>query len=287
MTTRQEVRAVGGRFGRAARRRLVALAPGQPRRSRRPGGALTGSDNLVDPVFVLCSPRSGSTLLRVILGTHSQILAPRELHLRDAQVRSATPYAARTWKGLGFTPRDLEDLLWDRTLHLLLVSSGKSIIVDKTPQNVLDWKRIARKWPKARYIHLRRHPWRIVESRSASRPDQTLAFHIRRTAAYGKKLDAARDALPGPTVRYEDLTTDPARQVQRVCDYLGVAWEPAMLAYGQDDFVKGWGDWSDKIHSGKIHPSPPAPPIGEVPVDLRGLAISWGYGEVGGPSDGR
>src|SRR5215207_5047779 len=39
-----------------------------------------GDRLLVAPAFVLSSVRSGSTLLRVLLATHSQIHAPHELH---------------------------------------------------------------------------------------------------------------------------------------------------------------------------------------------------------------
>lgn len=281
MTIYRDVRSAGGRLTRTVRRQARRTLADY--RQRRRGGAVRveagGRGNLVcDPVFVLCSPRSGSTLLRAILNTHSQICAPHELHLGMAQVRANGKRPLESWKALGFTQGQMENILWDRMLHLLLAESGKQIIVDKTPAYVLNWKRIAKHWPHARYIHLRRHPLRIVESRAAARPDQTTDFQISRTLLYCTKLDEARAALPGPTLRYEDLTTDPAGQMQRVCSYLGVEWEPQMLHYRQEDFRVGRGDWSDNIRSGQIVPAKPAPPIEQVPVDLRGVAIAWGYG---------
>src|SRR3712207_4275572 len=51
--------------------------PVVPERAPRPGDRLVTA-----PTFVLCSVRSGSTLLRVLLNSHSQIHAPHELHLR-------------------------------------------------------------------------------------------------------------------------------------------------------------------------------------------------------------
>lgn len=44
------------------------------------------------PVFILSSIRSGSTLLRCILDTHSRIRAPHELHLADLEVQLTSPY---------------------------------------------------------------------------------------------------------------------------------------------------------------------------------------------------
>lgn len=63
--------------------------------------------------------------------------------------------------------RELEHLLWDRVLHRDLRLSGKRLIVDKTPTNVLRWR------PRARYIFLLRHPLRIVESAVTARPHAT------------------------------------------------------------------------------------------------------------------
>ena len=54
---------------------------------RRPGRGLRKGDRFVKaPVFVMCTLRSGSTLLRVLLNSHSQIHAPHEIHLRYVSV---------------------------------------------------------------------------------------------------------------------------------------------------------------------------------------------------------
>jgi hypothetical protein len=45
-------------------------------------------DRLVEsPVIVLCTTRSGSTLLRCLLDAHPAVRAPHELHLADLHVR--------------------------------------------------------------------------------------------------------------------------------------------------------------------------------------------------------
>jgi hypothetical protein len=82
------------------------------------------------------------------------------------------------------------------------------------------------------------------------------------------------------TVRYEDITADPARELQRVCAYLGVPWEPGMVDYGAHDhgrFKSGLGDWADKIKTGKIQPAPPPPPIEDIPAPLLPACRAWGY----------
>ena len=67
------VRATGYELRRSPRRHSVAEV--------RSGDRLVAA-----PVFILCTLRSGSTLLRVLLNSHSQIHGPHELHLRYVSV---------------------------------------------------------------------------------------------------------------------------------------------------------------------------------------------------------
>ena len=119
---------------------------------------------LVAPVFIFCSARSGSTLLRVILGSHSQLYAPPELPLTHLGVRAETRWIQASLEALGLTTDDVENMLWDRLLADALARSGKPTVVVKTPANVLIWRRIADIWPDARFIFLLRHPAAVVAS---------------------------------------------------------------------------------------------------------------------------
>jgi Sulfotransferase family len=157
---------------------------------------------LAAPAFVMCSVRSGSTLLRVLLDSHSQIHAPQELHLRDVKVTLATGYAERSLGEIGLDTRGLEHLLWDRVLHRELAESGKRILVNKTPSDVFIADRIAECWPDARFIFLLRHPLVILRSRHATRTQDSEERNLEVVLRYGKALEAARSAYPGLTVRY-------------------------------------------------------------------------------------
>lgn len=266
----QRVRGRAGRVRRRAYRRRDALVQAWREQA--------DADHLVPhPVFVLSPVRSGSTLLRVLLDTHSEICAPHELHLNTLRVSTNREYARKSLKASGLSLEDLENLLWDRALHRLLVRTGKRIIVDKTPQNAMVWPRIHEFWPGARYLHLHRHPASMVASLDRARPDQSTEFHVERIRTYGEHLDAARAALPGPTIRYEELTVDPERVTQEICRYLGVPWQRRMLKYKKDTFRAGIGDWSANIKSGRIQPARPLPEPDEVPEGLRELSQSWGY----------
>ena len=234
---------------------------------------------LTRPVFILSPVRSGSTLLRSLLNAHSQLHAPHELHLPRLTVHVESDLADRAMKALGHNQADLEHLLWDRVLHLELVRSGKSYVVEKTPEMVSAHRRIATCWPDARFIFLIRHPASIAQSwREAGGTKKTFEERTVVPLRLMQGVQRARAELDGLTVRYEDLTVDPSAETQRICEFLELPWEPGMLDYGQDGvFVRGLGDWKDKIRSGTVQPGRALPEADEVPPMLRDICSQWGY----------
>ena len=273
-------------------------APARPAAAKRRRGARKGDRLVVAPTFIICTLRSGSTLLRVLLNSHSQLHAPHELHLRYISVQLDAKWAERSMKELGLDARGLEYLLWDRLLDRELASSGKPHVVDKTPNNVFIVDRLKECWPDARFIFLLRHPAMIARSRENVRGrDDDHEENVDLIRRYCESLEDARGRYEGHTVRYEELTADPARVLQGVCGFLGVPWEPGMLDYGQHDhgrFKSGLGDWADKIKTGQIQPPEPLPPLEEIPEPLRPISAQWGYApqpsaarQAAGPSGAR
>ncbi|MDN0198539.1 sulfotransferase [Streptomyces sp. S.PNR 29] len=279
--------------GLKRRGRLVMQAVSPPRRNldaipgpRQNTDTYTAprAPRLVEsPVFVLSSVRSGSTLLRVLLNSHSRIRAPHEMHLRTLHVHLSRDFTADAMKELQLDKEELEHVLWDRVLHLELTRSGKDVIVDKTPPNTLIWPRLRRCWPNARYIVLLRHPGAVVMSLTDRRTDPDHEAIRAEVLDYGEKLEEARQRLPNvQVIRYEDLTADPEKVTRGVCDHLGVPWEPGMLDYGSKDhgtFRPQLGDWSSTIRSGRIQTARTAAPHVELPPRLTELAKAWGYPE--------
>jgi hypothetical protein len=272
------VRATGFEIRRRGSRRRV--------RPQEPSDRL-----LVAPAFVMCTVRSGSTLLRVLLDSHSQVHSPQELHLRDLKATIGSDYAQRALEQVGLDDRQLEYLLWDRVLHRELEETGKRILVNKTPGDVFIVDRIVECWPDARFIYLLRHPLAIARSRLETRPQDSEERNLKMVLRYANALEAARAKHPGLTVRYEDLAADPASATKRLCEFLGVRWERRMLDYGRFDhgrYKPGLGDWKDNIKSGQVQAPAPLPAPEEVPPELRGIAVAWGYlpaeGRAGAPA---
>ncbi|RSN10716.1 sulfotransferase family protein [Nonomuraea sp. WAC 01424] len=261
----------------------IERAEGQPSpppapEIRPPADPLT--DRLLEsPVFLLSPVRSGSTLLRAILNAHPDLHAPHELHVRRLRVQFDTALAAKAMDALGHNQADLEHLLWDRVLHRELVRSGKRYIVDKTPANAFAHQRIATCWPDARFVFLLRHPASIATSWHEASPDRRTPEEAALDALrYMKAVQKARSALPGLTVRYEELSAEPERVTREICAYLRLDWEPRMLSYGEQRVLeKGLGDWRDKIRTGTVQAARELPAPEQIPGPLKPISRTWGY----------
>ena len=252
-----------------------------PKPKPRKAVKLRPGDRLVEsPVFVLCTVRSGSTLLRVLLNSHSRIHAPHEMHLGDLVTETKSKYADRALKALDLEDDALRYLLWDRMLHRELAASGKDVLVYKNPRDVFIVDDLVRCWPDGRFIFLLRHPLSVARSRQELRPQDSEEVNLEQVLGYGNALESARRSLEGLTVRYEELTADPEGTLQGVCSFIGVDWEPQMLDYGQFEhggYKYGLGDRRGKIKSGRIQEPEPLPSPTEIPEALRPLAEAWGY----------
>lgn len=242
--------------------------------------AQPGDRLLEKPVFILCSLRSGSTLLRVMLNSHSQIHAPHETHLAGLHVQFGGRFARDAMNEIELDEVQLQYLLWDRVLHRELTRHGKRVIVNKTPSDAFRWQRISECWPEARFIYLLRHPAATAESWARAKPGMPIERVVGTVLRYMQAVEEARSHQDGLTVRYEDLTIDPARELRRICQFIGVEYEPAMVDYGQRDhgsYKAGLGDWSDRIRSGKVQPVERLPTRDEIPPRLLDISRTWGY----------
>jgi sulfotransferase family protein len=255
-------------------------------------------DRLVtSPVFVLSTMRSGGSLLRAMLNAHPMIRSPHKMHLQTLEVRYSELYTGLAMEKLGLDITELEYLLWDRLLHRELRRSGKQVIVEKTAGNALIWRRLRECWPAARYIFLLRHPASVLTSVLDTSQSgwqglmQILLDHLGTTGGRGgpvasrpsladvmttmvlehaEGVQQAMRALPGLTVRYEDLIGRPDQAMREVCAFLEVPWVPDIVEHGKQEF--GGFD----ISNGGLTPHR-APAPEDIPQALRPLCHLWGY----------
>jgi amino acid adenylation domain-containing protein/non-ribosomal peptide synthase protein (TIGR01720 family) len=217
-------------------------------------------------LFVLSAPRSGSTLLRVMLAGHPLMFAPPELELLSfetlAERRAAFAGRNSFWlegavralmeiqrcdadqaeatvaalEAEGATPQDLYRRMQEQIVPRLLI--------DKTPSYALDPEVLARaeRWfDGARYLHLVRHPTAMIRSFEEARLDQVFfrfphRFSRRRLAELIWSVSEAniQAFLAGVEperhylLRYEELVADPEAELRRLCGWLEIDFHPAM-----------------------------------------------------------
>ena len=214
-------------------------------------------------VFILSSPRSGSTLLRVMLAGHPNLISPPELHLlpfATMQERQAELESSHLGEGLIRTLMDLkqisaqesetlinqwveENLTIAQVYEILQNLSKGKILVDKSPtysNNINTLYNGENIFSQAKYIHLVRHPYSVIESFARMRMDKLLAinetnpYQIAETIWYKSNYNVFKFAnildenkvLP---IFYENLVTHPEQEMQKICNFLGINFTKSLL----------------------------------------------------------
>ncbi len=219
-------------------------------------------------LFLIGSPRSGSTLLARMLGAHSTIHAPAEPHLMTPLARLGfygsvekadydpfiSQQAAREL--VGDLPQGESDYLdalraYSDTLYeRLLAPSGRKLLLDKTPAYALVLDFLAKLYPKAHYVVLTRHPMAVWSSYVDSFFDgdhEVAHAHNPLLERYVPAVARFLRQAPVPIchLRYEVLVAEPATELERVCEFAGVAFEAGMVDYGSQGATtaaRGLGD---------------------------------------------
>ncbi len=217
-------------------------------------------------VFVLSPPRSGSTLLRVMLAGHPRLFAPPELELLTfadmAERRAAFAGRESFWlEGLlravmevrQCGPEEATEILAACEVEALPTQDlyrrlqgwlGERLLVDKTPSYALDPELLARieeTFEEPRYLHLIRHPYGTIRSFEEARLEQVFFRHrhpfSRRELAelvWQVSHDNVERFLAGVPaarrhrVRFEDLVREPAGELSAICAFLGIDYHPDM-----------------------------------------------------------
>ena len=124
---------------------------------------------------------------------------------------------------------------------------GKKTAIDKTPHHTEHVGRLSNAYPGSRFIHLVRDgrdvipslqamPWFPLRYRDA-------ALYWRDRALSGRGALGIVGSSRFHELRYEDLLSDPERELTRLCRFLELDFEPEMLTYHEraDDVIAGMG----------------------------------------------
>ncbi len=218
-------------------------------------------------VFILAPPRSGTTLLRVMLAGHPNLFAASELQLLgfNTLVERRQAYTGKYSLWLEGTIRaimeirncnaeratqimeEFEDRNYTtkRLYRVLQYWIGGRMLVDKSPSYVLDLRTLEkaeRDFQDPLYIHLVRHPGAMVGSFETYHMDQVLYLKEQpfssRLLGELVWLISHRNAveflgrLPKQRqyhVRFEDLVREPKRTMEDLCRRFRLPFHPDLL----------------------------------------------------------
>lgn len=208
---------------------------------------------------VVGAPRSGTTLLRLMLDAHPDLAIPPEtsflaavaalnesdgdLRTRFLETITAYPPGAPNWQDFGLAREALAEAV--QMLEPFTVADGlrafyrlyaqrfdKSRWGEKTPDYSLHVGTIAALLPEARFVHLIRDgrdvaaSWRQQWFSPGYEPE-VLA------RAWADRVEAARSTGSACThyieVFYEDLVARPEQVLRRLCEFLELPWSNQLL----------------------------------------------------------
>jgi len=198
--------------------------------------ASAGANMPRPPIFVVGCPRSGTTLLRQILDSHSAISCGPESRflwgMRGMEDRNWSTLA-----GFGLTKDEWHENVRSmfEALHMRYAESqGKSRWADKSPDYALMLDYIDALYPECQVIHIVRDPRDVIDSwqrfygkRSVRRAAQSWVRYVR------SAHDFARGQLEqrATEIRYEDLVRDPEQVLRKLFAWLGEPWEESVLEF--------------------------------------------------------
>jgi len=206
----------------------------------------TEDPRLVSPVFVVGPLRSGTTLLRLMLTHHPRINCFGEFECSVSEARGDSwPELADYYR---WTETDWmfsgENLVIDKSLSYPdLVRSFLAQEAARSDKEIISaavhsrFDLLPKLWPHARFIHTLRDPRDVASSTMSMGWSGHPFFGASYWLEAERRWDKLVSTVPArqlAEVRYEDLVRHPEAELAQLCQFLGLAYDPAMLTYDQD-----------------------------------------------------
>jgi tetratricopeptide (TPR) repeat protein len=187
-------------------------------------------------VFIVGMPRSGTSLVEQILASHPEVAGVGEQPFWDSAFRTlqtAGPDGAAR-------ARLLPGIAADYLTRTNALGRGARRVVDKMPANFLYAGLIHAALPRARIIHLQRHPLdtclsiyfqNFAQVGAYANDLGSLAHYYRE---YRRITDHWRRTLPGTALielSYEALIADQEGCTRRLLGFLGLGWDARCLDF--------------------------------------------------------
>lgn len=248
------------------------------------------------PVFIFGMPRSGTTLLEQILGSHPRVFGAGELPIAK-EVFDQIP----KWMNIQAAPsvcipqmsrEVVQQAAKEHLSRLRAYHPTADRIVDKMPDNYLWVGFLAILFPRAKFIYSKRDVHDIAVSCWMTNfkqirwacDQEDIAGRIKN---HLRIMDHWRKVLPVPMleIEYEQTVEDLEGVTRRMLEFCGLEWDPACLAFHESKrtvrtaslsqvrqpvykkSVQRWKNYAEALKplfdiiDAPAQPAPPAPPV--------------------------
>lgn len=190
------------------------------------------------PIFIVGCQRSGTTMLRLVLDSHSRISCGPETRFLADMERIVTT----DWHRLQRYGFEREE--WLRRIADFFggiqtdyaTRRGKARWADKTPLYALNIPFLHELFPTAQFVHVIRDGRDVAVSHRKRFGYVSSLNSARKWPAYIRTARRAARALPAEQyleIRYESLVRDTEGTLRNLLAWLGEEWEPQVLQYDQ------------------------------------------------------
>ncbi len=200
-----------------------------------PDGQSQPSSDIVEqplPIFVIGQPRSGTTLMEMMLSSASNIAGCGELTLGADLSRASSDDGAK------FDSEAARKMAKDFRELMPPIPDDSIAFVDKMPHNYQRLGFLLVAFPNAKVINMLRDPRDVGLSKWIRRfpaPGMRYASNLKsiaHSANLYRRYMAHWDKIFGDrilTVPYEELVADPKTYSQKVTDFCGIEWHESMV----------------------------------------------------------
>jgi hypothetical protein len=210
-------------------------------------------------VFIGGHPRSGTTLLGALVGSHSKCICTPESHFRKLvyyrfnasgksdkiDIRAAMELIKEHWRfklwGINIDSMNYSEIRSHKDLILYFVrayaeKTGKknaSIWVDHTPANMEYSNTLLELFPDAKLIHIVRDGRAVASSVipldwGANTVDRAALSWVKKVS-HGLTIESLLGKERIMRVQYEDLIHDPEPILKEICNFLSIDYQPQMM----------------------------------------------------------
>lgn len=232
-------------------------------------------------IFVVGMPRSGTSLIERILGSHSQVHGAGEFQILNRtlmQYQDTLPHPAKISIATAESS-DLEKIRKDVLDQFKSLTGRRERIVSKNLTNGRNLGVIGRLFPKARIIRILRDPVDVglsiwgstlpLDSMPWSGNLNSIGHFMR---SHNRLVDRFKEVVPNPwlDVDYASLVAKPDVHIRELIDFSGLDWEEGCLRPEKSESDRRGGRFEPTLSYQQVRK----------PINADSLGRAEGYGTL-------